>query len=165
MKRLTCLLFSVLILLFSVSTSAQAAAGSITGTATVIKMEAGYPSVVKVALVCTAGVGGGEDALFPSETVQANITGVDILGLKLYCVGAYPGGTAPTDATDLTLTSGFDLLDGKGTNAIDSTTTTLTWAGSSSVDFPVPVVGDITVGITNNAVAGAITNLILIFGK
>ena len=86
--------------------------------------------------------------------------------MSLYTVGAYPGGTAPADATDLTITQDtIDILGAKGANLIDATTAEITWAGSSTQDFAVPIVGDITANITNNSVDSAVSYIVLIFGK
>jgi len=136
--------------------------GTITGVSTKIHDPEGTFKFLKVVLTCTADAAAHT---FPATVVNDVITD-KIVGLSLYTVGAYPGTTAPTDATDLTITQDtIDILDGKGADLIDETTTTMIWAGSSTADFPVPVVGDLTVNITNNSVDSAITYIVLIFGK
>ena len=59
----------------------------------------------------------------------------------------------------------IDILGTKGVNLIDHTTAEFTWAGSSTQDFAVPVVGDLTANITNNSVDSAVSYIVLIFGK
>ena len=137
-------------------------AGTITGVSTKIHDPQGVFKFVKVVLTCTADASA---ATFPA-TVINDIINDKIVGLSLFTVGTYPGLTPPTDASDLTITQDtIDILDGKGTNLIDATTSEITWAGSSTADFPVPVLGDLTANISGNSVNSAVTMIVLTFGK
>lgn len=143
--------------------------GTITGVLTRISTKAGRPSMAKLVLICTAGAAGDANAhLFPATVinplaVDANGNSFDIRGFKLYSVKAYPGATAPTDATDLTITDehGVDLLGGKGADAIDATSKTWIPVGPADYALPALITGNITVNITNNSVDSAITTLVL----
>jgi hypothetical protein len=145
--------------------------GTITGLLTRIQTPQGRPPICKLALTCTAGAAGDANAhLFPATVinplaVDSNGTLFDIRGLKLYSVKAIPGGTAPTDATDLTITDeyGVDLLGGKGTDLVDATSKTWIPAGPVGYAFPALITGNITVNITNNLVDSAVTTLVLEF--
>lgn len=145
--------------------------GTITGLLTRIQTPQGRPPICKLALTCTAGAAGDANAhLFPATVinplaVDANGNLFDIRGLKLYSVKAYPGATAPTDATDLTITDeyGIDLLGTKGANVIDATSKTWTPVGPENYALPALITGNITVNITNNLVDSAITTLVLEF--
>ena len=145
--------------------------GTITGLLTRIQTPQGRPPICKLALTCTAGAAGDANAhLFPATVinplaVDANGNLFDIRGLKLYSVKAYPGATAPTDATDLTITDeyGIDLLGTKGTNVINATSKTWTPVGPENYALPALITGNITVNITNNLVDSAITTLVLEF--
>ena len=138
------------------------AAGTITGAITRIQAQQGRPQIVKVVLTCTASA---DNASYPATVVNtlANISTWDLRGLKLYSVKAIPGGTAPTDATDLTITDeyGVDLLGGKGENLIDATSKTWIPVGPANYSIPAFVTGNITVNITGNAVNSAVTTLVL----
>lgn len=143
------------------------AVGTITGVLERIPVKMGRPSIAKLVLTCTAS---STDASYPATVINplavtADSRTFDIRGLKLYSVKAYPGSTAPTDATDLTITDeyGVDLLGGKGTDVIDSTSKTWTLVGPSGSYSPALITGNITVTITNNAVNSAVTTLILEF--
>jgi hypothetical protein len=143
--------------------------GTIVGLLTRIQTPQGRPPICKLALTCTAGAAGDANAhLFPATVinplaVDSNGTLFDIRGLKLYSVKAYPGDTAPTDATDCTITDeyGVDLLGGKGENLIDATSKTWIPAGPSNFALPALITGNITVTITNNSVDSAVTTIIL----
>ena len=143
------------------------AAGTITGVLTRILTKTGRPAMAKLVLTCTAS---STDASYPATVINplavtADGRTFDIRGLKLYSVKAYPGDTAPTDETDLSITDeyGIDLLGTKGTNVIDATSKTWTLVGPSGSYSPALITGDITVAITNNAVNSAVTTLILEF--
>lgn len=131
-------------------------AGTIMANAKTIK------NIIEVALICAADAAA---ATF-TATVLNSLPGMpDILGYYLYSVKAWPGATAPTDASDLTITDkdGIDLLGGRGTDLIDATTMTSCCAGSVANAMPMPVMGPITINITNNAVNAAVINLKLLF--
>ena len=141
--------------------------GTITGVLTRIGVRQGSPQICKLVLTCTAD---SFAATYPATVVNplavdSNGSPYDIRGLKLYSVKAYPGATAPTDATDLTITDEFgcDLLGTKGTNFIDATSKTWIPAGPEGYALPALITGDITVNISNNAVNSAITTIILEF--
>ena len=145
------------------------ALGTITGLLNRIGTKQGRPSMATLILMCTAGAAGDGNAhLFPATVinplaVDSNGSSFDIRGLKLYSVKAYPGATAPTDATDVTITDefGIDLLGGKGVDLVDATSKTWVPIGPANYALPALITGNITVNITNNAVDGAITTLIL----
>ena len=160
MKRLFIILLAVFFLCLPIT--AIATTGSITGVSTKVHDIDGTFTFIKVVLTCTADVSAHT---YPATVINDLITH-KIVGMSLYTVGTYKGGTAPTDGTDLTITQdSIDILDTKGVNLIDSTTSEITWAGSSTQDFAVPIVGDITANITNNSVDSAVTYIVLIFGK
>lgn len=134
--------------------------GTITGSAEKIHDIWGTLKFIKVTLTCTADSG---DNSYP-ETVINDLITEKLEGLYLLTVGTTPGSPAPTDATDLAIEQdSVDLLDTKGVDLIDATTSEITWAGSSGQDFGAPVVGDLTAVISNNSVASAVTTIILIF--
>jgi len=143
--------------------------GTVVGLLTRVQTQQGRPQICKLVLTCTAGAAGDGNAhLYPATVinplaVDSNGTAYDIRGLKLYSVKAYPGTTAPTDATDATITDehGVDLLGTKGTNLIDATSKTWIPAGPEGYAFPALITGNITLTITNNLVDGAITTVIL----
>jgi hypothetical protein len=138
------------------------AAGIITGSIKRIQTQQGRPQIVEIVLTCTASA---DDHTFPETIVNtlANISTWDLRGLKLYSVKAYPGATAPTDATDVTITDvyGIDLLGGKGTDLIDATSKTWIPIGPAGYALPALITGNITVNITNNSVNSAVVNLVL----
>jgi hypothetical protein len=131
-------------------------AGTIVANAKIIK------GMVEITLDCRADAAA---ATFDAVVLNG-LSGVpDILGLKLYNVKAWPGSTAPTDATDLTITDaeGIDILGGRGTDLIDATTMTSCCAGSINTEMPMPIMGPITINITNNAVNAAVIKIKLLF--
>lgn len=142
-------------------------AGTITGVLARMPVKTGRPTVAKLVLTCTADA---DAATYPATVINplavtSDGRTFDLRGLKLYSVKAYPGETAPTDATDLTVTDefGVDLIGGRGTNLIDATDKTWTPAGPASYNFPALVTGNITVTITNNSVKSAVVTLVLEF--
>lgn len=142
----------------------MAALGTITGTIERIQTQQGRPQSVEVVLTCIASV---DAATYPATVINtlSGISTWDLRGLKLYSVKAYPGGTAPTDATDCTITDkyGVDLLGGKGANLIDATSKTWIPVGPEGYALPALITGNITLNITNNAVNSAVTTIILEF--
>lgn len=143
--------------------------GTIIGVLDRIQTKQGRPSMAVLRLTCLAGAAGDANAhLFPATVinplaVDSNGSLFDLRGLKLYSVKAYPGATAPTAATDVTITDefGIDVLGGKGVDLIDATSKTWVPVGPANYALPALVTGNITVNITNNSVDGAITTLIL----
>lgn len=91
------------------------------------------------------------DGSVPAHTV------VGFHDFYIYSVEIWPGGTAPTDGTDLTLidaTTSSDLLGGKGTNAIDAT--------ASRIILPMPgslAKGNLTLNVSNNSVNSAVVHI------
>ncbi len=161
MKRL---IFCITALVLLVVPILSYSAGTFTGTSTPYYNRAtGKVEGFIVHLVCTAND--------PATTISSSIdtiSGVNtysLAGTNLHNVKSYPGATAPTDASDLTITDsyGVDLLGGKGTNLIDSTDYTQTLVGPSGAYAPQRSIGTKSVTITNNAVANAVINLILDF--
>ena len=155
--------FTILvILLFTVQAYA---AGSITGTATRVPVRQGSPPMVLITLTCTADA---TAHTWPATVVNTldNVSTYDLRGLKLYSVMAIPSAvTAPTAATDLTITdtNGVDLLGGKGTDFISDTAKTWIPAGPSNYAFPALITGNITVTMSNNLVNSAVITLVLQF--
>lgn len=143
--------------------------GTIIGVLDRIQTKQGRPSMAVLRLTCTAGAAGDANAhLFPATVinplaVDSNGSLFDLRGLKLYSVKAYPGATAPTAATNVTITDeyGVDLFGGKGTALVDATNKTWIPIGPANYALPALITGDITVTVTNNLVNGAITTLIL----
>jgi len=140
-------------------------AGTIVGTLTRIQTQQGRPQIAKLVLTCTADA---DASTYPATVINplavtSDSRTFDIRGLKLYSVKAIPGDTAPTDATDLTITDeyGVDLLGGKGTNLIDATSKTWTLTGPAGCYVPALITGNVTVTITNNAVKSAVVTLVL----
>jgi len=100
--------------------------GTITGILKRSIVKQGRPSMAVLELTCTAGTA-GEAGAFPATIINplaVDSVGslFDLRGLKLYSVKVIPGATAPTDATDLTITDeyGIDLLGGKGSLPISA---------------------------------------------
>ena len=98
---------------------------------------------------CTAD---DSDGTVPAYTVTG------FYDFYIYSVETWPGGTAPTDASDFTLldaVTGEDLLGGNGTDAIDATTpkTILPRSASMSLNFYHMVKGNLTLTITQQAAA------------
>jgi hypothetical protein len=120
--------------------------------------------MIEVHLLCSCEAAA---ATFTSRVLQslAGMAGFDIMGFYLYHVKVWPGATAPTDASDLTLTDqdGVDLLGARGTDLIDETSLTSCCAGSTNTEMPMPITGPITINISNNAVNAAIINIKLLF--
>jgi len=82
----------------------------------------------------------------------------------LYSVETWPGTTAPTADSDVTLLdaiTGEDLLGGNGTDAIDAATpnTISPKSAAMSANFNHLVKGNMTINITNNAVHSAIMHI------
>jgi len=143
--------------------------GTITGVLTRIPTSANLSRAAKLVLTCVAGAAGDANAgLYPATVinplaVDADGNYFDIRGLKINAVKAYPGTTAPTDATDVTITDeyGIDLLGGKGADLVDATTKTFIPAGPGAFAQPALITGNISLNITNNSVAEAQTTIIV----
>lgn len=105
-----------------------------------------------------------------SDTVSETETGLkhgSLAGWLLDEAWTAPGTTAPTDATDLTISGtigsvAVDLLGGAGTDQIDATSHLKFVPLSGGVNKQVPIpTGNLTVATANNAVASAIFYLVL----
>jgi hypothetical protein len=112
---------------------------------------------------CTADSGDG-------SMLPYTITGFH--DFYLYSVETWPGGTAPTDNSDFTLTdpvTGEDLMGGNGTNGIDATTakTLLPRSAAMILNFDHMVKGNLTLTIIHNYVLSAIMNIRVagVYGK
>lgn len=125
----------------------------------------GRPSMAVLELTCTAEAGAFPATIINPLAVDSVGSLFDLRGLKLYSVKVIPGATAPTDATDLTITDeyGIDLLGGKGTDLIDSTSKTWIPIGPAGYALPALITGNVTVTITGNLVAGAVITIVLEF--
>ena len=104
------------------------------------------------------GTADSADGSLPAHTV----TGFH--DFYIYSIETWPGGTSPTDATDLTLldaVTGEDLLGANGTDAIDATTpkTIFPRSAAMSLNFYHLVKGNMTINVTNNSVNSAIINV------
>jgi hypothetical protein len=142
-------------------------AGTITGLLSRMPTKTGRPSIAVLKLTCTADA---DAATYPATVINplavtSDGRSFDLRGLKLYSVKAYPGDTAPSDASNLTVTDefGVDLIGGRGTNFISATNKTWTPAGPANYSFPALVTGDITATITGNNVKKAVVMLVLEF--
>jgi hypothetical protein len=143
--------------------------GTITGILKRSIVKQGRPSMAVLELTCTAGTA-GEAGAFPATIINplaVDSVGslFDLRGLKLYSVKVIPGATAPTDATDLTITDeyGIDLLGGKGTDLIDAISKTWIPIGPAGYALPALITGDVTVTITGNLIASAVITIVLEF--
>ncbi len=159
MKRLL-----IVLLLLAFTSFAYAGAATVTGTSTPYYSRSdGKLEGYIVHLICTAS----SPATTLSNSIDT-ISGVStylLNGTRLNSVKAYPGATAPTDATDITITDpyGIDLLGGKGTDLIDSASKTETLVGPSGAYAPMRSIGTKSISITNNSVSEAIMNIVLDF--
>jgi hypothetical protein len=160
--------FLALLILF-ISPGLLFAAGSCTQT----NPEAYTGGFTIIRLVCT---GDSSDGSIPNTALSAANLAIVQGTHYLYTVSAYPtaGGTAP-DAADVFIldANGEDLLgstDGgttanKGANLIHATLKKTTWAYShflSSAYFP-PVIGSLTLKVSNQATASANYTIELVF--
>jgi hypothetical protein len=143
--------------------------GTITGILKRSIVKQGRPSMAVLELTCTAGTA-GEAGAFPATIINplaVDSVGslFDLRGLKLYSVKVIPGATAPTDATDLTITDeyGIDLLGGKGTDLIGATSKTWIPIGPAGYALPALITGNVTVTITGNLIASAVITIVLEF--
>jgi hypothetical protein len=109
-------------------------------------------------VVCTATA---DSTTFTTlEMKNAAGEAINLAGQYLYLVSVAPGGTGPTDNSDLTInegsTTGVDIIAGSGLNNIDNATTN-TWRPiSGTVAYSAPIMGPLFVGASGNSVSGAI---------
>ena len=154
------LFVTFLILLFSVSV----VYAGFTGTSTPYYNRAtGKLEGFIVHIICTNS--SPATAQSSSIDTMTGISSYNLSGTKLHNVKVYPGATAPTDASDLEIIDpyGIDLLGGKGTDLIDSTSKTQTLVGPSGAYAPQRSIGTKSIIITNDSVNSSVTNFILDF--
>lgn len=101
-----------------------------------------------------------------ADAADATIGNTTITGFRdyyLYSVETWPGATAPTDVSDLTLSDSDseDLLAGNGTDGIDATdkNTILPESAYMGLKFFHMIKGNLTLAISGNAVNSAIINV------
>jgi len=137
-------------------------AGTITGVLNRIQTPDGRPKIAEVVLTCTADAG---DSSYPATVLNtlAGLADFDIRGLKLHSLKTIPGTPGPTDDSDITVTDkyGVDLLGGKGADIIDNAAKNWVVFGYSTYTIEPLITGNITVTITNNAVNGAVTTVVI----
>ena len=140
-------------------------AGSMTETLTKLG-----PDKRKLTLACTSHT----DNSFAVAISAATIAKLD--GMYFYNITAYPGGTAPTTDTDLTIVAtksgtnkSIDILGGNGTNIIDNTDTREGVPELTALTFEQDHIIDkaniYTPTTANNAVASATFVLELLFTR
>ena len=147
----------LLALLFSVFLASTAHAACVCTDAGLQGL--GQAGKVRVVWTCTADTTPGTctDAVEDS-TMQA------IGGRYLYTITTYPGGTAPTDATDLAITDSISKsylsATGNGANLIDATSTLWNFAdGGVGAENMYPLIHAdraLTFTVTNQAVNNAV---------
>ena len=152
-------LLKYLIIVAIVSISSVAfAAGTIT-FATYGPGVRGGKGGVQIVATCTADA---SDASYPIKVLPTDMT-----GMYLNQVRVKFGGTAPTANSDLEIlehsSTGYDILNGAGSNLVDAVTNSDFQATINSVPSSVYVYGDLYIKITNNAVNSALTTIILDF--
>ena len=88
-----------------------------------------------------------------------------IIGWFLHKIIVNPGTTAPTAATDLTITDsdGIDYLDGNGTDLIHNIDSKQSYPAIDGVPSLQPITSDLVLTITNNAVNSATLTVKLFF--
>lgn len=116
---------------------------------------------ITVVLTCTADASDGSlpDTNFggPGTNLTKNLN-----GYYLYEVKIVPGGTGPTDDSDLYIkdSDGIDLLGGLGVDKIDNATTS-----HFQPSFYPRINSVLTASVSNNSVNGAVFTITLIFTK
>jgi hypothetical protein len=104
-----------------------------------------------------------------TSTITTTKLPYDMRGWFLFMLRTYPGGTAPTDATDLYIyqhsSTGKDILDGGGVDKIDATSTLTFQPLINSSDNVVPICGDLFIAASNNSVNAAIFTVEMYFIK
>ena len=115
-----------------------------------------------ITLTCTADE---SDGSFPATDIAIG----DADGFYLYEIRTAPGATAPTDATDLTLTNsnGLDVLGGAGTDKIDATSSLRFFPKNTDGEYAFPAITEtpLTLTITNNSVNAAVFTIEIVFVK
>lgn len=162
MKKFIAILIVAFLTLFA---SQCFAAGTVTGATTyLVDGLSGRFEHMKITYTVTFG----DDASSPANTTLNDIS--DSSGVALYSaqgwwllkIDIYPGGTGPTDNTDLYLwyvADKIDVLGNNGLNSIDNATFSTVYPATSTQ----PLTGDEILDIDNNAVNDAGTVLIFTF--
>jgi len=98
------------------------------------------------------------------NSFSVTMPNIGVMGWNLYMVKTWPGGTAPTDASDLTITEApddgesyaGDILGSAGTDQIDATSTLAFVPLIGGQAAAVPLLTNVfTIAVTNNSVASA----------
>jgi len=143
------------------------------GTVTMIQTNYkvfGETTIKKLVFTCTADVAA---ASYP-ETSTGTVTGAKgqntthtqwFRGWFLHKIIVDPGAVAPTVDSDLTIKDdhGIDVLDGNGTDLIHNTDSKQSYAMIDGVPSLQPMMSDLTLAITNNAVNSAVLTVTLVF--
>lgn len=117
-------------------------------------------------LSCTCHTDGSFSVELGDAT--SGLTNGKITGWRFEHVVAAPGSTAPTDASDITIKTSapaIDILDGNGTDLIDSATVTGTNGQLNSVAYTWPITDTLTIAVTNNEVASATFTLRIVLSR
>jgi hypothetical protein len=162
MKRIfTFLVLLALVVMWS-TVGWTAALGTITQTIDQNFVEQSRVSKV-VTFTCT---GSADDGSFPATATNTAISEA-INGYYLYKVIVKPGTTNPTAAWDFTIVDGdgLDILGGTGTDMSASAVAMIAPKLNSSTYFAQPIIGPVTLTITNNSVHSAGITIKAIFVK
>lgn len=128
------------------------AASSGFGASTAAYVEHTAGNLYQLTITHTCGAG---SAVFTNTKIPYNLR-----GWILYMVRTYPGGTAPTDASDLYLyqhaSNGKDILDGGGVDKLDATSTLTFKPLVNTSDGVALITGDLYFFAENNSVNAAI---------
>ena len=119
---------------------------------TVITSKEYSTGIKRITIVFTAATGA---AAFTNAVLGGE------LGKQLINVSTRPGGTGPTDDSDLAISdalSGRDLVSGNGTDSVDNAVVNYVAPETDAI-----CVGALTVAITNNAVNNASVTVVLVF--
>jgi len=128
----------------------------VTQTVNVISTE-----VIELVYHCIADA--GDASVLDTEMSKAIYT--QLSGWSLDSVKTVPGGTGPTDDTDLVIhdQDDLDILGGNGANMIDNATVNATVPSVDGQNKRIPITGKLTTVVTNNAVNSAIFDIKMIF--
>ena len=142
-------------------------AGTVTMTINEYKV-LGNPTTRELIFTCTADAAA---ASYPATSTGVktnsihNLTFTERLrGWQMQKIIVDPGAVAPTVASDLTLkdSHGIDLLDGNGTDLIHNTDSKQSFFMTGGVPTLQPVLGDLTLAITNNSVNSAVLTVTVV---
>ncbi len=117
-------------------------------------------NVQKLTFSCT---GDSSDGSIPDSATSSIYTD-EIVGWYLDQVIVDPGATAPTADSDVVINDewGFDLLGGNGSNLLHSSTTKTTIPATDGQNKRQPVLGALTLSVTNQSVNSATYDVILV---